>query len=203
MSNNFFIIGNGDSGTSLLRGLLNAHSRIYCEFESWRHKSVNVKIGHPEKTKIPNKQSLQMLFWVKEAEYHNEQNPKMIWGNKVPLEQFITYKWKDHQILKIGKKFHVIYIFRRYSQYSKSSFRSSTYQENWARSGRLYWKFREQDPARVLHISFEDLLLWTEFELKKICRFLGVGYQKKMIEKGTVETGHPNYAYGCIMTEKI
>jgi hypothetical protein len=198
---NFFIIGNGGSGTSLLCGLMNAHSKVNCLFESWRRKDVNIEIGAPIKEMRCDRPRYHFEFWKAEAKYMNAKL-KRIYGNKIPLEQFITHKWLDSQILKLAEYFKIIYIIRRYSQYSKKSYKELVYQNNWKRSNRLYWKFRENHVRGVILVSFEDLLLRTRIELMRICSFLNIRYEKSMLN-GTANTGYQKYDYGHIDISKL
>ena len=191
MNNSFFIIGNGGCGTSLLRGLLNAHSQMEVAFELW-----NPKQGDKVEGNLKN--------WQELAEEKKQQG--ILWGDKIPLEQFVTLGWTDEDILKISDYFKIIWITRRYSKYFKKPTRNTNkrlmYEKNWQRSNELYWKFREKDPACILQVAYEDLLLHTWIELLRCCIFIGVGYEPFMIE-GTNETGHPTHNYDRILIEKL
>lgn len=175
--NGVIILGNGGSGTSLLRGLLNAHPDANILFEYGRALHLS-----PEE---------ELRNWVlnKEASSENQ-----LWGNKVPIEQFITRKWTDTNILEIINYFRVIWIFRRFSKYNKSNTGDlkQVYKKNWLWGQSLYWRMRECRPDSVMQISFEDLLLRPKIELYRLCDFLGIIYTS-VILKGTMDTGYKKY----------
>jgi len=175
MKNDFFILGHGGSGTSLLRGLLNAHSRIECGFEIW---------GDIEK-------------WCASARAQ-----QLIWGNKIPLEQFWSHKWQHSDIKKLIKHFKIIWIVRRYNKWKKRQIQAYAI-ENWQKSRKLYWAMRNADPQGIIEVSFEDLLLRPESELRRVCAFLHIRYERRMLRDGVKDTGHKMYNYGQIITDKI
>ena len=175
MGNSFFILGHGGSGTSLLRGLLNAHSRIHCCFEVW---------GDIE-------------TWSASAKAC-----KLIWGNKIPLEQIWGHKWQHSDIKELIKHFKIIWIVRRYAKWKKNQ--NEVYASaNWEKSRRLYWAMRNADPEKIIEISFEDLLLRPEAELRRVCAFLHIRYERRMLRDGVKDTGHNQYNYGKIMLDRI
>lgn len=182
------LLGNGGGGTSLLRGLLNAHSKIDCLFE---HK------GWPHAGKAP----LEITTWVdmsKEAE-----SKGFIWGNKVPIEQFISRQWNDDNIVALSDHFKIIWLIRRFSKYWKNgAHNKDIYIKNWDWARSLYWQIREKHPKRIIRVSFEDLLLMPVVELKRICAFLGVKYQPGMLA-GTIDTGTGSYNQIGINVEKV
>jgi len=191
MLKSFFIIGNGGCGTSLLRGLLNAHSQMEVAFELWNPK---------QKDQV----EMNLENWQKLA--GEKKDKGLVWGNKIPLEQFITLGWTDEDILGLSVYFKIIWITRRYSKYFKKPTRNTNkrlmYENNWARSNDLFWKFREKDPKCIIQVSFEDLLLHTWVELLRLCVFIGVGYEPFMID-GTKDTGHNQYQHDRILIEKL
>lgn len=181
--NDFFILGNGGGGTSLLRGLLNAHSRLNVDFEYFNKANMT-----PE---------FQIKEWLDKKIVGNR------WANKVPIEQFKTSNWTDKQILEIGKHFLVIWMIRRFSKYYHPDFNTEeAYKEYWDWSRDLYWKFKEQNPAGVIQVSFEDLVLRPKAELKRICAFLEVDYELGMLD-GTLNTGKSNANQVGFNLEKV
>jgi len=170
----FIIVGNGGSGTSLLRGLLNAHSNLHVVFE---HKPPRLD------------------EFIKEAKVHEG-----IWGNKTPIEQFISIGLTLEQMVEISDYFKIVHIIRRYSMYCKN--RKGPYEKNWKISQDFYNAVRERHPSRVITVSFEDLLLRTESELTRICSFLTVNFQRKML-LGTNDTGYKRYNQSTINPKRV
>lgn len=178
--NKFFIMGNGGCGTSLLRGLLNAHSKIDCAFELYHKKN---------KPLIPEE---EFSLWKSEA----LKSKAIWWGNKIPLEIFRYWNdWKVNDILKIGVDYNVIWIKRRYSRYKTSSVSISSgasleklYKEGIAYEG----LFRDTFPKRMISLNFEDLILRPQLELCKICFIMGLDFEKEMLN-GTADTGYIKY----------
>ena len=117
----FLIIGNGGGGTSLLRGLLNAHNKINCLFENKGGK----KAGDPQGS---------IDEWLKLS----NENDSYIWGNKIPIEQFISMNWKDEHIYKLTDIFKIVWLTRRFSRYFKKSFGTyEKYRRTWTWTRKL------------------------------------------------------------------
>jgi len=184
--NRFMLIGNGGGGTSLLRGLLNAHSKLHVEFEENKSGRVQPAVN-------------EILHWIALAKLVEDNG--VIWANKVPLEQLKSRGWTDKDILCLAEHFKMVWLIRRFSRYWKGK-KESIYKENWEWSRSLYWQIREKHPDRIIQVSFEDLLLRTAVELRRICAFLGVRYEKNMM-KGTHNTGHSTYDQAGINLERI
>ncbi len=177
------LIGNGGGGTSLLRGLLNAHPEMEVLFED--NKGGGTKIPEGE-----------IQRWIKLS---NESD--LIWANKVPLEQFISRGWTDEDIVSLAEHFKIVWLIRRFSKYWKGK-AEGVYRKNWQWSQDLYWMIREKYPDRIIQVSFEDLLLRTAMELRRICNFLGVRYKANMLN-GTNDTGQGSYNQATINQEKV
>lgn len=181
------ILGNGGGGTSLLRGLLHAHPDLYIDFEFGR--TLNM---------VPED---ELMEWVDKRTNHTP----LIWGNKVPIEQFITRKWSDANIVSIIDYFKVIWLFRRYSKYIKPQTKGkalNTYKKNWEWGQSLYWGMRERDPYSVIQVSFEDLLLRPDIELTRICQFIDIKFIGEML-KGTMDTGYKKYDQEGLDVSKV
>lgn len=175
--NRFLILGNGGGGTSLLRGLLNAHSQVDCLFEN--KETANAWIKYADKCTLK------------------------LWGNKMPVEQFETRKWTDEEIINLSDDFLIIWLTRRFSKYYKAGFSTlEKYRTTWHWTRTLYWGCKERHPERVLQVSFEDLLLRPVIELKRICVFLGIKYEPEMLE-GTNDTGLGRYNQTTLNREKV
>ena len=172
MKDAFLIIGHGGSGTSLMRGLVNAHSRVDCAFEAWGD-------------------------WKAEAK-----KTKLLWGNKQPLERFWSQQWGHAEIKNLIDDFLIIWIVRRYKKWKKNQVKAYA-EANWQKGRQLYWAMRNTHPERIIEISFEDLLLRPESELRRVCAFLHIRYERGMLLNGLNDTGHRSYNYGEILTAKV
>ena len=182
----FMLIGNGGGGTSLLRGLLNAHSQMEVLFEE--NKSGRIK--------TPEEEIEHWKALAKKAESNG-----LIWANKVPIEQFVSRGWTDENVLALAEQFKMVWLIRRFSKYWKGR-AEGVYRKNWEWNQSLYWQIREKHPERIIQVSFEDLLLRTASELRRICNFLDVKYEANML-KGTTDTGLGSYNQATINREKV
>ena len=183
--NKFFIMGNGGSGTSLLRGLLNAHSKIDCTFENIQR----------EKSFEENNAAWSKL---------RDESSALRWGNKVPYEQFLTGKWGETELCKIAEHYKIIWIVRRFTRYSHNAKgqRLETYRTNWIKAQELYFNIKDGHPDTVIMVSFEDLILRPVAEMRRICDFLNVDFENTMLN-GTMHTGFSKYNQSNINIEKL
>ena len=62
---------------------------------------------------------------------------------------------------------------------------------------------RNAYPEKIIEVSFEDLLLRPEPELRRVCAFLHLRYERRMLREGVNNTGHRLYDYGKIMLDRI
>ncbi len=170
---NFLIIGHGGSGTSLLRGFLDSHSKITCGFELWGD-------------------------WDKAA----AECESPIWGNKQPLERFWGQKWEHEQLVELVDKYLIVWIVRRYEKWLKKQ-KVQIAEPNWQKGRAVYWAMRNRQPSRIIEVSFEDLLLRPVAELRRITDFLRVRYEPAMLQLGVNNTGHKSFNYGRIIVEKV
>ena len=182
--NHFLILGNGGGGTSLLRGLMNAHSQCEVLFEHKGQRTDSNPAGYvgPEK---------ELECWCELAAEAGASG--ICWGNKIPIEQLMTRNYTIETAIKLIDHFKIIFIQRRFSRvYKPGHAPEPYYRENWKWGHRCYWQMRERKPDGIIAVSFEDLLLRTSVELERICAFIGVIYEPWMI-LGTKETGYPSY----------
>lgn len=185
MKNDFLILGNSVSGTSLLQSLLNHHPKVECKFEWFKNTSKKDVEGCLD-------------LWFEDANKHEK-----IWGNKIPLEQFFNAGWEDADIINLIDHFHIIFIQRRFSMYAKHNSNNSAYEGWWKRANLdIYWAMREAEPEKIIAVSFEDLCLRPVIELTRICRFLSITYNKDMM-KGTANTKSRVNKPGCFDLTRV
>ena len=109
--NRFLVCGSGGSGTSLLRGLLNAHSKLTVLFENMRSDQ-----------------------WDGMADAANKLNA--IWGNKINVQKCNSNKITDKMILNFAEKYHMIWIVRRPAHFDWKL--KKAYRTVWNRINQLY-----------------------------------------------------------------
>ncbi len=177
-----------------MRGLLNAHSQCQVLFEHRGHRP-----GDNTRTYVgPDK---ELEYWLELAEITG--NGGFVWGNKVPIEQFITRGYSTEDAVRLIEHFKIIFIRRRWSRFYKvGRAPKEVYLRNWDWWSEIYRAMREKYPDRVIRLSFEDLVLRPEIELKRICYFLEIDYESDML-KGTMDTGLSNYDQEGFNLEKV
>ena len=185
MKNNFLILGNSVSGTSLLQSLLNHHLKVECKYEWFKNTSKKDVEGCLD-------------LWIEAANSHDK-----IWGNKIPLEQFFNAEWTNEDITNLINPFYIIFIQRRFSMYAKQNHNNSAYQGWWERANEeIYWSMREAEPSKIIAVSFEDLCIRPYVELLRICKFLDVKYNKDMM-KGTDNVKSRIKKQGCFDLTRV
>lgn len=160
---------------------------IVAEFESHENFSdwkinlqpVYQKLIHIEE----NDQSLAKIIDVIFRHYSDEKFPGYaIWGDKTPQNNL----WID-KIHKIFPEAKYINIIRDGRDVSCSFLRSGHYTDidticrYWNMNILLTEKF-EKKTKRLLKIRYEDLVSKPEKEIRIICKFLNIRFEKKMIK---------------------
>ena len=170
----FILIGNGGGGTTCTQRLLNSHSQIECLFEN-KGQSGSVRA---------DSDLTEYLRLAAEAEARG-----LIWGNKEPIEQFVTRGYSAEQIERLSDHFKIIWLMRRFSRYDKPrttfalSHQKWTYRQTWDWARERFWACKDKHPETVINLSWEDLLLRPKIELARICTFLGVLYEPAMLSE--------------------
>jgi len=165
----FLITGCSVSGTSLLHGLISHNSACCVDYEYFRYK-------HDVRKAI--------ISWQDKAK-----KTKLIWGNKIPYEQFITSKpkWEEEDIVKLIDLFKIVFIQRRFTMYAKQNSSDVKYKVYWNNANyNVYWAMREYKPDKIIAVSFEDLCLRPRAEVNRICDFLGIPFEYEEMIKGTI-----------------
>ena len=186
----FFILGCSRSGTSLLCGLMNAHSKCEVDFEVWAD-------GRGRKDIV----RFNFDFWDKKRD--ESQKKDMLYGNKIPLEQFSAKQWNEKDFIKFfDHGYFVLFISRRFSKYCNMPTREIQYKEWWAKGQKIYWNMREYAPDKIIQISYEDLVLRPQIELIRISNFLDIEYEPAMLT-GCQNTGYLKYNQSTIHTNSL
>jgi hypothetical protein len=200
----FFIIGCGRSGTTLLRLILNNHSEVAIPTESLfildylkaaprftMNDLTRLLVHEPEIIEWgiePRLVDLSACITVSEAidklhKIYADQNRKKHWGQKTP--RFV----RSLELLKDrfpGARF--IHIVRDPRAVANSLIRSDVHRSNayyaarrWVRDVGAGLAFERQCPGIVMRVSYEELVGSLEATVEKLCRFIGVGFEVKML----------------------
>jgi hypothetical protein len=202
---NFFIIGCNRSGTSLLRTMLNHHSEVAVPLESIflvdYLKNANrigiekqkkylvrepmldewgIKLDPERLAKVEDTAGIVRLVHEEYARKHG----KKYWGNKTP--RLTHYGELIKANLPEACFIHLIRDPRAVSLSLANSMihRSNIYfgARRWVRHVRAALKLEKRYSKDVLRVYYEDLVKDPEKELRKICKFLKIKYQKAMLE---------------------
>ena len=185
--NHFLIIASQGSGNAILHGLLNAHSRIECLYQ-WD--------GGLKKQK---NRYLQWEPWIEAAQIAEKKG--RTWGNDAGYQPMLheTRGSVANELIQHIRYFKIIWCFRRLGGLGEKHHRSVASQE---KALATYWEVKDAAPHRIIMVSFEDILLRTQSELRRICDFLQVRHEREMIQ-GLKKTGNPCFNYGRIVLDKV
>jgi hypothetical protein len=176
--NHFILTGNAITGTSLTCSLLNQHPQITCHHE-WHFARD------------------QYQSWF-EARDESE----CIWGNKQPIEQMCNNGWDASSLAGLAGSWHIINIYRKYMSYAKRfekrmrgicNYKGKRQDDSkfwWDLNNSIYDAQKEFEPARVIRLCFEDLVIAPERELRRVFDFLGAKVTKKILENCILKAPH-------------
>jgi hypothetical protein len=197
----FLVIGAGRGGTSLLAGLLDYHSQIELGFELFSQEYLMGKAIASPRDDIFNHRVQQFLHACNEkAEFF----PDKYWGNKITTEQL--YALEEHNegnpsfridildnffnVCLSGVK--VVFILRdgRTCVRSKMARTGQSLElacQRWRYSVSVFRFLQTRSPETTLCVRYENLIMDSHSEIHRICDFLGVEYEKGMLN-GTGNT---------------
>jgi hypothetical protein len=210
-----FIVGIGRSGTTLIRQMINSHSKIAIPYEShfitkyiksistygdlnddsnltkllsditsedilndWDFKLTVDEFF--EKIEERNLSSIFNVFFSCYAQHHG----KCIWGDK---SDYLDRMFEIKQLFPDAKFIHIIRDGRDVANsvmkmtWGPSSIGSAA--NWWAEGVRLgYSMGRMLDNNHYIEVRYEDLVLEAQPTLQKLCDFIGVDYEEKMLD---------------------
>lgn len=193
----FLIVGAGRGGTSLLMGLLDAHSRLEVGLE--RH-TVECLMGHG--LGVPTADIRKDLAQVRSAQFRaacdNDaaQHPAVAWGNKITTEQI--YGLEDQNfanpgqvdVLKILFEGYlsdviVIFILRDGRTCVRSKLARTTQQlahacARWRYSVQVM-DYLERYHANTVTVRYEELVKNPQTVLRNLCDVLDVEFEPNML----------------------
>lgn len=200
----FFIVGCGRSGTTLLRSMLNQHTRLAIPFESlfmldYLRASENVSIEVMKHILLRDHEfniwkmnlRLEDLNGIESAKelmdrihsIYLRKTGKERWGQKTP--RFVRF-WPLLKSHYPGAKF--IIVLRDPHAVASSLIRSRLHRSNilfaarrWVMDVEFGLELKDRYPDDVMEIRFEDLIRHTENTLRGVCTFLGEQFEPGLL----------------------
>lgn len=211
----FIIIGAGRGGTSLLMGLLDYHSRLEVFNE---YASISHLMGRDFRCETDKIIQQRITAFIELCQAKASVTPDKICGNKITTEQL--HALEEHNIKNPDAKCDIFNVF--FNQYLKNYKKIFILRDGRAcvnskvkRTGRhsmetacKRWKYSVgvykylQTCDDTITIKFEDLLFHPEITLQKVCKFLGVSFEKNMLNGVSNKKLMPVYQNTRLMIEK-
>jgi hypothetical protein len=188
-----FILCSVRSGSTLLRVLLSSHSQIHCPHEMHlRHVGVSVDAAYAQKalTEVGlDPRHLQYLLWDRLLQRELASSGKRLLVNKTPNDTFVADRirecWPDARFIHLQR--HPAAIAR-----SREALRPQDTPERNATIVARYCNAVEQ--ARLTHggitVRYEDLAADPAAVTRRVCHFLGVPWEERMLDYGNFAHGH-------------
>jgi LPS sulfotransferase NodH len=219
----FLIVGAGRGGTSLLTGLLDSHSRLEVGFEKF---SIDFLMGQkmPRRSWFRGRGNGRLIHdrvsaFKRACLSEARSYPGQLWGNKITTEQI--YGLEDHNRLNAGAGMDILdFFFHKSLPESKVIFilrdgrtcvRSKVNRTGqsielacarWKFSVQVYKYLAERHLNNVV-VRFENLLQQPVSELSRICDFLGVNFEEKMLDGTMNPKIPPEYRQDSIAKAKL
>jgi hypothetical protein len=182
-----FVLSSMRSGSTLLRVILDSHSQIHSPHEiHLRDISVSVAEGYPEKSLAEaglDEERLRFLLWDRLLDRELSGSGKKMLVCKTPTNVFIA-----DEIARCWPDARFIYLLRHPSAIAKSreSYRPEESAERHIafvrRFARALETAREEHPG--ITVRYEELTREPERVTRELCAFLGVKWERSMLEYG-------------------
>ena len=187
-----FVICSVRSGSTLLRVLLDSHSRIHAPQElHLRDLSVNVRTDYATRSLGEiglDDEQLRFLLWDRLLQRELASTGKEVLVNKTPNDAFIADKiaqcWTDARF---------IYLLRHPGAIARSR-QQTRPQDSPERNAQMVLRYcnameqaRETQPGAT--VRYEDLTADPRGETQKLCGFLGVQWEEGMLDYGRFDHG--------------
>ncbi|MGH7835109.1 MAG: sulfotransferase family protein [Candidatus Binatia bacterium] len=192
----FLLIGAPRSGTTLLASMLGRHNDVAVINEDTTGKGLRKIVG---KTVTGNKLCVPNQIRLKRNIFAFRLLKKVGLVAESPRSRFSIEDYLELSNLSI------VAIVRdgndtisSMMERGKSSFKRAS--KRWAEAIETIYELRTRLPARVLVLTFEDLVLNPEETLGAACSFLGLTFQKQMLEG---QRYNPKYPQGKLDEEKV
>ena len=208
------LLGAGRGGTSLLAGVLDAHSELEIGFERF---AVDMLLGKKVKPPRGGVFDARVDAFTEACIKEAARYPDQTWGNKITTEQLLALrahnKDVDEPIDVVDAFFRrldgvrVIFILRdgRTCVRSKMARTGQTLESAcrlWLQSVEVYRYLAERHPDRHI-LKYEDLLAEPEATTSAMCDFLGIEYQPAMLAGGDNAKMLPEYRSQAFDTGKL
>jgi hypothetical protein len=189
-----FILSSVRSGSTLLRVILDSHSKIHSPHEiHLREMKVRVREGYPRRSLRemgldPDK--LRWLMWDRVLHRELERSGKRLIVNKTPNDVFIVDKiataWPDARFIFLLRHPAAIAASRARARGDKD-----TPEQNANRVKRYCDAVeRARQKYAGLTVRYEDLTADPTKATKEICAFLGVPWEESMLDYGQYKHGN-------------
>lgn len=189
-----FVFSSIRSGSTLLRVLLDSHSKIYAPHEM-HIRTLQVKYGRDFTAPAMNalgyiKRDLEALLWDRVLRHTLDRSGKEILVDKTPANVLM---WRHFR--RIWPQARYIFLIRDPAAIvsSVSSRRSVVDLDDiHSEVGRYCAKIEEaRTELSGITIGYEDLTADPDRETRRICDYLGVDWEPEMLEYGSKD--HGNY----------
>jgi hypothetical protein len=200
-----FVICSVRSGSTLLRVLLDSHSKIHAPQElHLRDLAARVKTDYARKALREvglDDEQLRFLMWDRLLQRELAAARKQVLVNKTPNDVFvidlIARCWTDARF---------IYLLRHPGAIARSR-QETRPQDSPERNARMVLRYCDAvEQARTEHpgitVRYEDLTADPRAETQRVCAFLGLQWESQMLDYGRFDHGRMRPGLGD-WTEKI
>jgi hypothetical protein len=215
----FLLLGAGRGGTSLLAGLLDSHPDLEVGFELFAFEYLMGR-GMPENLTGSTRTMLQdrTRLFREACEETASRSDRKMWGNKITTEQLVLLH--EHTMHNLHDPMNELdYFFRTAMAGVKIIFilrdgracvqskvrRTGQPMENackrWQYSVEVY-QYLAQESMDALTLKFEDLVQAPHPTLKRICDYLDIPFDPRMLEGTSSDKMLPEYRSDSLNPEK-
>ena len=187
-----FVLCSVRSGSTLLRVLLDSHSKIHSPQElHLRDLAVKVKTDYATKALGEiglDDEQLRFLLWDRLLHRELAATGKQVLVNKTPNDVFIA-----DEIARCWTDARFIYLLRHPGAIARSR-QQTRPQDSAERNARMVLRYcNALEQARAVRpgatVRYEDLTADTRGETQKLCAFLGLEWEPEMLDYGRFDHG--------------
>jgi hypothetical protein len=187
-----FVLSSIRSGSTLLRVMLNSHSKLHAPHElhlAGLHVQFGGRFVEDAMTEVGlDEVQMEYLLWDRVLHRELTRHGKSVIVNKTPSDSF---RWR--RILDCWPDARFIFLLRHPAAIADSWSRAKPDIPK-ARAADAVLKYmRAVEEARThsdgLTVRYEDITTDPEREMRRICDFLGIEYEPAMVDYGQVDHG--------------